>query len=380
MNLQEYLTPFSNYQENEPFIQSKRQSEMNVVKIKALTRIKEYYMNVDQRVPNDHPLVNAIIQMNAISHDPYKIYLLAREQSERIASQLRWFNGSTPGKILTKPFFFMNPEVKECIVAYEFEDSFGEVLRQINEEDSGYWKSWSPVRVIYHPFTDMDYGLCSIPHHGMRLPLDHFKVATIKVDLPLLYLQWRYYERKYREIHGDVEVSIHRFLVNYPLTNMVESQMDVAYFNRMYCYFTENRLYGNLKISPRVMYLDTYREIDNSILEIEKKLKKVGGLDFSRLTNNLPRLMDEKYGHWFSPEGMGSRSQNAQVILSSTLPLYSIWLKLVKQYQAQKWNKNDLTHVKRGITKLKIANVLSHDTGINQELKAVIDDLYNQYV
>lgn len=380
MNLQEYLAPFNNYQPANPFIQSKRLDEIEMVKLKALTRIKEYYMGVDVRVPNDHPLVNAIVQMNAISVDFYKIYLLAKEQSERVASQLRWFNGSTPGKVLRKPYFFHNEEVSECLLLHEFDDSFSEVLAQLNEEDKNYWMSWRPIRVVYHPFTDMDYGISSIPHHGMRVPIDDFKVAVMKIDLPLLYLQYRYYERYWRSRFGDVEISIHRFLVNYPLANMIESQMEIAYFNRMYCYFTGNRIYGNLKITPRVMYLDTYREIDNSILEIEKKLKKIGGLDFSRLTNNLPGIMGERYADWFSPEGIISRSQNAQVILASTLPLYVIWLKLVKQYQAQKWNKNDLTHVKRAILKLKLSNVLAHDSGMQETLKRVIDQLYQEYV
>lgn len=91
------------------------------------------------------------------------------------------------------------------------------------------WKLLEPIRVLDHPFADLD----------LFIPNGHFKgnakgstSVFLSINLPLLVLQYRLWQ-KYEAVQDGInpdDAAV--FLMRYPLTNIMNSHMDIVIRNR----------------------------------------------------------------------------------------------------------------------------------------------------
>lgn len=375
--MHDFLYPILNYHPTNKFIKSKRENEMMLHHTKILTRITMDYLSFNQALPNDHPLVRAIIQVNAISEDIYRVYNIALDQVEAVSSLMKWFNGINFGKPLEKPYFFLDETTPEVIVNAHFDDSASLVLQQVLEPDKQYYLSWSPVRVKYHCYTDMDYLRMSTME-SKRIPSVK-SVNIIEVDLALLYTQYRIWRQRPLSRYEDgTQKTIGQFLTTVVLPNAIEGQMQIAYFNRMCAFFMGTPIQTNHRISNKHAYIDTYKYIDDSILEVLKNYKKAGGMNFDKIISNLPSFVGMDYGNHFSynDSTVFVRKQFIALYVVGLLPLYEVWWKLVKENQWQKWNTDEIAKLKRGIKLLVGQNIFQ---GNLKNIGVHLNDLYQSF-
>jgi hypothetical protein len=98
------------------------------------------------------------------------------------------------------------------------------------------WEDISPIRFLSHPKTDLT----------MILPLgrgysQERGTGVVAINLPMLACQYRQWLARELKKGVDAEFSTKRtsmqFVGSYPLPNSLESQLDVAYYNRLRAIF-----------------------------------------------------------------------------------------------------------------------------------------------
>lgn len=365
----QFFNPLSNTRKHPRVIQSKYQGNILTQHIKITNRVKLDWRNSNKVMRNDNPLIQILEHMTTATDDLYRTYLYAIDNAYSLSGMFGFINSSSKPRFLTIPYFFLDDNCPEVIINVNREESHNLVVEQLMDESIGYWRDWEPIRVRYHPYTDMDYyPMCTEYENTPRKHNNPYAIAIIEVDIPLLYLQFLLWNRSPDSRLGEGKKSIHMFMMNYPIPNAIESQMEIAYFNRMEGYFLEKPIVSNRPLHKRHTYIATYQNIDNSILEIKRNLKKQGGLSFEKLSRNLPSLLlDHDCQDLFKLPDIPMRKQHLAVLGYMITPLYLLWLNLIKQYQQQRWNTNEIADLKKGLKILNIENVFVHPSGKGHE-------------
>lgn len=112
----------------------------------------------------------------------------------------------------------LGPQTEEVVMAsYDKFDTVGLGKR---------WRELTPVKYLYHTRTD-----CTLPIMNNSTPGRAFGV--IQINIPMLMVQYRYW-RRWQESLGVVQFeNAYRFVGSYVLPNMIDSFLDIAFFNRL---------------------------------------------------------------------------------------------------------------------------------------------------
>lgn len=376
--MMDFLYPLKQFHPYRRMIKNKYQSDISLRHLRILGRVKDDWLHDSYEVVGGNPLIKILTNLNAITEDNYRAYLMVREQVGALAGALGFFNGTDKGRLLDKPYFFMDENIPEAIVSVIRDESHELILEQVMHEDKNYWMSWEPIRIRHHCYTDMDYWIMCKQYDGeKRVPFDKTGINIIEIDIALLYMQYRYwYKSKYSHYIGEDDLTyrlpMSLFLTRFPLANAIDSQMQRAFINRVSCYFQGKELGSSRPISKRHAYINTYMNIDNAILYHLKHFKKYGGLNFDKIVSNLPTLLGNNYEDFYKPIEMHIDTRTELLSCYAALPLYEIWLSLIKELQQQRWNKNELINVSRGLFLMnnrKVFDTVSHRYGPRFQLR-----------
>ena len=112
----------------------------------------------------------------------------------------------------------LGPQSEECVMAsFDKFDTNGLGKR---------WRELQPVKYLYHTRTD-----CTLPIMNNTTPGRAYGV--ISINIPMLMVQYRYW-RRWQESLGVIQFeNTYRFVGSYVLPNMVDSFLDIAFFNRL---------------------------------------------------------------------------------------------------------------------------------------------------
>jgi hypothetical protein len=373
-----FLYPIDNYKDSGRIFKNKFESEVRYRHMRVMTRVIEDWMHDNWELPGGHPLIKILNNLNAVTDDDYRAFLLLREQVGSLAGALGFFGGTDKGRLLDKPWFFLDPNTPECVISSQFEDTQKLILEQTMHEDKNYWMSWEPIRVRYHVYTDMDYWIMGKDYgNEPRVPCDKDGINIIEIDMALLYMQYRYWRKSRYSKATDNEGNTYEyprtvFLTRFALANAIDSQMQVAYLNRVRCYFMGTPLGSSRPINKRHAYINTYMNVDNSILNSIMYMKKYGGLDFDKIVSNFPTIAGNSYGNFFKELDIRLDQRTELICCYSVLPLYEVWLNLVNEKQMQRWNRNEIQHVSRGlflINNRKLFSTVSSKFGNRLQLR-----------
>lgn len=353
-----FLQPFEEFTRSTRFIRSKRERSLIDQHYRVLGRVKLDLRFLDLHVRNDHILVRVLKHIAIATDDDFRAYNYARDNAPSIAGMLGMFGGTSDGRFTEKPYFFEDENSPEAVIYVDREDSHKLVIDNIMHESEHRWTYWSPIRVVSHGYTDMDYACMSVSHNeGKRITDDPNNINVIEVDLPLLYMQYRYWLKSDQGYYADgTKKSLNHFMTVYPLANAIESQMEIAYFNRMMRFFLEEPILTNRKLNKYHTAISTYQHVDESIIEILKNLKKHGGLNYSRLVNNLPALTHTPSGLLFQVNDLMKQTRTLPILIYLTGNIYRLWLKFTKERQQQRWNTDELANIRKGWKMLNNAN------------------------
>lgn len=355
-----FLKPLADYIPGRRTMGHSREYEVQVYHGRTMELVREVMRDRNFNLPNDHPLMVALGHFHLVGDDLLSLYLAAVDVAGDIAGHLGWFGTTAPPRMLKKPYFYFEESVPEAIVYTNKQSSYRLVVDYIlKRPDAKPWWEWQPVVVRYHPYTDMDYVPLSIRGGQYRVPAVTDGLTIVEVDLALLYLQ--YYLWRHDEISKIEGVPKPRgtFLLNYPLANAIESQMNMAFFNRMYCYTLGYQIYGNNKSPTWLSIRNGYYKIDDVIRLSLDKMRKMGGMSFTRMMTNLPSLTEGFDIAMTMKRGDITLVNSTMMLLSyNVLPVYEFWWKWVVDKQLQKFNRNEIAQIRYGLGLLYRNNVI----------------------
>lgn len=112
----------------------------------------------------------------------------------------------------------LGPQSEECVIAsYDKFDTNGLGKR---------WRDLTPVKYLYHTRTD-----CTLPIMNNTTPGRAYGV--ISINIPMLMVQYRYWRRWQEQAGVQQFENAYRFVGSFVLPNMIESFLDIAFFNRL---------------------------------------------------------------------------------------------------------------------------------------------------
>lgn len=183
-----------------------------------LLRTKIHYRRSIYAVPSDHILVQVLQHLTLTEESDEALYYRINSQGKKLAGALHLNNETFLTGPLLKPWFF-KPGVKSFIFTTE--------LDQLPKIDySKVWTDLQPIRAISHPSTDLNFNVLD----GNEKEILSGN-AFFYLDIGLLAIQYRYW---LKSVSGYIaRPSLMQFVFQYPLVNLLESQFDVAFFNRV---------------------------------------------------------------------------------------------------------------------------------------------------
>lgn len=184
-----------------------------------LDTVVSYYRRSPRYIPSSHILVQIIEHLNISLHQDLAIYRdKVTDISDDIARSLRITSPVQAGVVKPSGEFYGKSST-EVLISMDTQFS----LTSVRDD----WENLQPVRWLRHPKTDLNMEPPLGKNHNEEPGL-----SVLTIDIPMLACQYRQWALSEHSTVGDVRKSIMSFVVNYPLTNSLYSQLDVAVMNR----------------------------------------------------------------------------------------------------------------------------------------------------
>lgn len=196
----------------------------------SVRQVIEYRQANPRGMLGPHLLVDLLMNLN-ISLGYELDFYVSRVEAVALnrCVPLKMTSAWNRGRVFDKGVFYVRPRqqarLREVVIATT--DSFDLKDFQAN------WRTYDPVRVMYHPMTDLNL---TVPDGYQTF--DGEGVAVFTVNVPMLaaqYYLWRKERQRMDEAYGSRTVE--QFLQEVPLPNMLYTQTDIAVMNRLMCKF-----------------------------------------------------------------------------------------------------------------------------------------------
>lgn len=248
-----------------------------------LEDVKAYYRRAPKAVESSNVFAN-IIQHFVIDEkiDDAAWAKKVEDQAKGLSRVFGFTSSINRGKIFEKGVT-LGPNCEEIVIASS--ESFDK--RDINK----HWWKLTPLKYLYHTRTDTN-----LPIMNNTTPGKGYGVVTI--NIPMLLVQYRYWLRWQKSNNVEQLENAYRFIGSIVLPNLIDSYLDIAFFNRM---ARQAQGIKNVKfpvphpfyltdLSPRLDKLAERQNFQNSIKGIE--LEGLAWITPMILKQNLFELME----------------------------------------------------------------------------------------
>lgn len=191
---------------------------------KNISNYKKYYQNTNHSVASQHLLIKILYHFGEGYGQSYRDFYTFLKAN--YLNYSRSIHLSSPGWVgKAHPGVFYGAGVKEFLIAHHDPiDDFDKAILN--------WNNLSSVKVLFHHRSDLQLANFT----GINTT-DTFGYAVCQIDIPLLCLQYkafRDYQRRFTDVEIDATNSAMQFIRKYVLSNMIDTHMDIAIFNRFY--------------------------------------------------------------------------------------------------------------------------------------------------
>lgn len=196
---------------------------------KDLDRVISYMRNRYTTIAPDHTLVKVLNGLNLDpSIDIFDYYEDVRRKQEDIA-KASGINTRTNRALSNERSFFYGPNVTEVfILSYESVD-----LLTIEDEA---WEDLTPIKVLRHDVSSFDMTPLGRNYHA------NSGFAVIEINIPLLAIQYRAWHLDQLKKDPEFLKGSDQFVGTYPVANMMTSHIEHVLFNRLYSFYTGERV------------------------------------------------------------------------------------------------------------------------------------------
>lgn len=248
-----------------------------------MNRLANYYNYTAAWSKNQNTL-NQIINTLDIPPNKDKNYVaeMARNDFEDKVGMFGLFSSLITSKLQPISQFY-TPGNMEVMV---YDDSYFDA-----NQAAGNWKHLEPVRILDHPFDDVNL---SLPDFKYRADIGREGLIIISINVAMLIVQFHYWVESLDRAPADVEIAKAQFLMRYPLFNAIKSQTDIAIRNRFFRLYNNEPVSNFLKVHP-VMIRDISRLIDNSLRNVCHTVRSKS-LTYAELLQQIPAIIyDNQY-------------------------------------------------------------------------------------
>lgn len=308
------------------------------------SKLHSYLLARKFTLPNDHILIKIMKSVNvSFKRDLYDYVETLRDVSHDIEAMLK----------LTSPSNFFLPTYKSnfynsrCAeVLISVMDDFDIAKATVN------WKSLEPVRVINHPYTDLSYT----PLVGKYVSSNASGMAYIFIDIPKLMFQYRMWVRDLLRAGKPIE-ELSKFLIDYPLYNLMKSHTDIAMFNRIH-----NVLRGknsdpyNSKIGMAT--IDNTKYADAAAQVFVSQIIK-SPIRFDEIIQNIPSIFNDNFINVMRLPDLAKTRHVKTVMLGARLKMFEFLLE-VNALQNSSINRSWLNTIQTELRYLSNENILRY--------------------
>lgn len=323
-----------------------------------IARIKEYYRENNFGTKSNHLLIRILQTLHvSLKHDVNKYHDLVTDQSYTMGTHFNLVSPMFKGGVQERSSFYGNG-VDEIIVSVN--NLVDPVVAAKN------WRELEPIRVLYHPFTDL---CCYLPNN---LPYtEETGVAIIALDIPLLalqYRQWRLDQMRFRPEHQQ---STRQFLYQYPLCNMLNSQIDIAFFNRVNSLLNDS-LPGVVRRRHPLSLPDYTNKLDDCLVDLLAILIKKR-TTYQNMAEMIPMLYKETFLDLLQFPDILINRQDHWAMLLAQLPYLSFLVEMGKLTKSDA-NRQEYNQIKRQLIRAKQDKLL--EVGLPDKIAA---DIYEKF-
>lgn len=295
-------------------------AEMNYVRQglqREIEKFVTYYRENVFHLNNAHPLVSIVQSFNVQYYENYQKYVaVVADQTDKMATSIGFTSPIYPGRLQNKSIFY-GPDVSEVLISASEYFDIDDAVKN--------WQDLRPIRVISHPFMDM-----AMPHlRDLYKPYTSMTpgISVILVNFPMLMLQYRRWMEVVGSRSTDSSRTANQFMAMYPITNMVHSHIDVAFFNRLTAAFNGQDLtVATPKLHPftLITYYDRMDYVINNLLkELDNNTQT-----FDNIVDFIPSITNITLRETLMLPQVAKTRQIVWALILARLPLMRFLLRL----------------------------------------------------
>lgn len=304
-----------------------------------LDKIRQYYSKNSFSIQNQHMLVRILslcINRPVVLFDSHVEWLF--QNADRIANSIGLVSTNATQLQQNQSVFYGSGVSEILINNTEFFDHRAAIRN---------WRNLSPIKVHRHPFNDF-----SMPLIKGSYPIAQTGVAVISINIPLLVVQYLGWvnEDKYRNVDTVGAERMHRFVMSYPIVNMLGSHLDQSFWNRL----NSKRLGLPLhpfKPSHPFQMTDYHPKIDAQLDLINERLAKKP-LEWYQLLLNVPAIDSATMSEALVLPDVVPVRQNIWALTAARLHT-CLWLMQIQQQLPEGNNAKHINHMRLKCVRLK---------------------------
>lgn len=214
------LSLFRTQKKNQAMLASPRHGYMAGRILEGIIRATYNYRRTTYFVEADHILVKILQQIGlSYKNNDKQFYAEVDMRTSRIARAVGFNDYNAKVGAAPKNSFF-GKGITEFYVSVT--NGYTDLIKE-----EGLWQEFQPVKVLSHPHDEVTFNI-----RNGSTTASITGTAVIAIDIPLLAIQY-YKWRKWAEANLDLMPTIEQFVFQYPLVNMLPSDIQVCYFNKL---------------------------------------------------------------------------------------------------------------------------------------------------
>lgn len=191
------------------------------VLLREIQRVMSFYHKQPTLVPVDHILVRVINLLTiSMKRSDYSVVDACMERTGQVAKVLGLVHPLNANSVVDAGQFYNN-HVNEIIIAHDSDEPDYEVVKSS-------WYTMSAVKILTHPFADINMHLCN----GRYPSTGTGGYAVFVIDTPLLMLQYKYWQKRSINAGQVNSISPRHFVSQMVIPNLLIEHLDVCFINR----------------------------------------------------------------------------------------------------------------------------------------------------
>lgn len=309
----------------------------------SIARVVQFRQDNPMGLAAAHPLVRLLMSLNVpLSMEPMIYRGYVAELTYPLARSFRFASTASQGQVFT-PSMFYGDNVSEAILLHK------EDFDLTGIEDR--WKDLQPIRVLYHPQTDLNLHVPDGRHPSVESGM-----AVVAINLPMLALQyklWRRWERG--AVVDESPRTVMQFLMAFPLPNMLYSHLDTAIFNRLFSIYFEQPM-PEVRQRHSFRLIDWHHEVDDVLLKYIGTMERRRA-DFDTLIEAMPTAGYDTRFESLQLPNMPFTYQWIWTVVIARLAPVMFMVQFASRNQSPR-NRTELAYLKRFFTRVDQAKML----------------------